>query len=170
MSIMKKNINLGLFLLFIASLICLAAFTLVYQKTYSNLTEQYLDKAGKIENLVDTLGKQAELLRQTSSTLNETTQTKEIITEKYTTLKTGKEQTESDLAFAKKDLADTTTALDTAKASLKTALEELQRKTTELNNRIDDASALTSRINSYKSDYNTLCDSYIAAGGSCTKK
>jgi len=156
MAYMKKNVNMGLLLLLVAVIICFAAFTAYYQKTFTNLSISYVNKVERIENLVGSLKKQSDILSQTSRTLNTTSAEREVLGERYTTLQSEKEVVEDELTGTKQELNDKIASINA-----------LNLQISELNSRID---SLIDDVNDLKGDYNSLCETHVTLGGSCTKK
>ena len=158
---MKKNVNFGLFLLIIATLICFTGFSIYYQQTYQKLTDEYKNKVEKIDNLVETLNLEKTKLNQTSYQLRLKAEREEDLSSKYTTLRDEKEQLE-------KEVADLETQLSQKKAELnqkiielgstiatlditKQSLSEANAQISYLNNRIsrlnDDIDSLQDQLN-----------------------
>jgi len=174
---MKKNLNFGLFLLFTAAVICFIGFTVVYQNTYDSVMNKYIDKAEKIEIVTKTLNETSKVLSETSQYLNETAEKEKIISEKYVTINTEKEQADSEITFTKKELDEVILVYNEKKSRLDNLTNSLKLAVIDVNEAAESINTLTSRrnenqntANSLKDDYNGLCDTLIALGGSCTKK
>ena len=62
MAIMKRDVNFGLFILIIATLIVFAGFSTYYQKSFKNITSDYEAKLAELNEITTTLEtKKAEL-------------------------------------------------------------------------------------------------------------
>jgi chromosome segregation ATPase len=164
MSYMKKNVNFGLFLLVVATLICFAGFSVYYQKTYFNLTEEYKAKIEKIDNLVTTLSLEKTKLNQTSYQLKLKADREEDLSSKYTTLRDDKEQLEIDIAQLESELSQKKSELNQKileLASTQTSLKMTQDELSIANTHI-------SQLNNQVSDLNDDIDSLEAQLAACT--
>ena len=122
---MKRNINLGLLILIIAVVLSFTVASVYYQVTFKNLNQESKTKLSELQKVTPTLlEKKAELAETSAKT--------ESLTEKYTGIKSEKEELEDEVD----SLED---QLDSTKNELIQTKEDLR-----------DAEALA---DSYKSDY-----------------
>jgi len=167
MPYMKKDINFGLLILIIATLIAFTGFTIYYRTSFFNLTEDYKEKLNKIDSLVTTLNLEKSKLNETSYELKLKKEREQDLGTKYSNIKSIKEQLEVDKARLQKDLANALKELASTKLALTQTKTELA-STQELANQYE-----TER-DSYKSQRDSCRserDSYLAqcqALGGCS--
>jgi len=161
MSFMKKNLNFGLFLLVIATLLCFAGFSVYYQKTYFNLTQEYKNKVENIDHLVTTLNLEKTKLNQTSYQLQLKADRETDLTSKYTTLSDEKDKLQQDitnletsLSQTKADLNQKTLELAAAKSNLATTQQQLADANTEIITLDSQISDLRDKVNILESQLN----------------
>jgi len=170
MPFMKQNVNLGLLMLIAALMLSFLTFTVIYQGGYENITKKYQDKSDKIDNLVSTLSNQTKQVQETAETLNATSRAKEIITQKYSTLKTDNEKAELELLTTKNSMQDAKNLLVATNAAINQTYDDIETKNSLIDSKKSEVTTLTSQINNIKDDFNSMCTSYIALNGTCTIK
>jgi chromosome segregation ATPase len=158
MAYLKKNVNFGLFLLIIATLICFTAFSIYYQQNYQKLTDEYETKVTKIDDLVDTLNLEKTKLNQTSYQLRVKAEREQDLSTKYTELRNEKEQLETDLASLQSQLSQTIIELNQKTAELASTTASLELTQSELNDANREISRLESRISSLNDEIDSLQD------------
>lgn len=141
MEITKKNINLGLFVIIVATLVAFASFTTYYQYSYKNTTALYQNKLDELDRVMTTLKVTKEQLEKAASSVSESTEETEQISSEYNQLKDEKDKLESDLSKNKRSLADTRAQLTQTELQLTQAQADLaaaKSEITVLQNRVDD--------------------------------
>ena len=118
MAYMKRNVNLGLLFLIVATLIAFAGFATYYQTTFFNLSTSYEEKLGKIDTLAETLSVEKTKLNQTSYQLQVKAEREKDLSSKYDSLREVKEQLELDKALLQSELTTTKSTLSSTKAEL----------------------------------------------------
>jgi len=141
MSVMKRDINFGLFLIIIAVLVLFATFTIYYQTTYKNMTTNYNYKLEELKRTSEELGLQKSRLNETSYELEIKVEREQDLSGKYTGLKGERDKLQSDKEKLEIDLSSTKSQLAEKSAQLVAKESELAQKTSEL------ASAKTQIIN-----------------------
>ena len=160
MAIMKKDVNFGLIMLVIATLVAFAGFATYYSATFQNLTDNYQSKLSDLEKVTEDLLAHRAKLNETSFELEikqarETDLTKKFLEERSekTKLQEDKKNLQSELAVTRTEVIDKTntiTALEHERAELNLEIERNKR-------RIDDLEDETDR----------LCDKLKVLGESC---
>lgn len=112
---MKRNVNLGITLLLVASLLCFAAASIYYQTTYKSLFVDHKTKVSELQKVTNTL-------LQKKAELAETSAKQETLETKYTNLKDENDQLQDD----KDSLEDTVSSQSDQIVNLKSDLEEVQ--------------------------------------------
>lgn len=164
---MKKNVNMGLLFLLIATLVCFAAFAIYYQQTYLGLINEYENKTGEAKSLLDTLQYEKLRLNQTSYQLSVKSEREKGLSTEYETVRTAKEKLElekatlqSNLEVTKSDLAQKEAELTLTKNSLEAEKARVAEKETEI-------SSLNSRVSQLTAEKNALCAKVVQLGGTC---
>lgn len=164
MSYLKRNVNFGLLLLIIATLILFTGFSIYYQKTFTNLSVSYESKVGEIDKLADYLGQQKSKLNQTTYQLQVKSEREKDLSSKYTDLRSIKEQLEVDKATLESQLADTINELNTKKSELKATEEALEAEKVNVAEKDEIISEKNSEINSINDQKSELCSQLEALG------
>ena len=153
MAYMKRNVNLGFFLLLVATLISLAGLSLYYQTTFKDLYVDYKGRIDDLKNVSSTLGTERTKLEQTSQELILKEEREKELSMQYTGLRTEKEKLENEKAKLQTQLAATTSELTqkraelfTAQSNLATAQAELITTKTSLDNAMTTISGLRADI------------------------
>jgi len=167
MAYMKRNVNLGLLFLIVATLISFAGFATYYQKTFFNLSESYEDKMSKIDNLVQTLDTEKTKLNQTSYQLDIKKEREQELRGKYESLRAVKEQLETDKALLQSELTTTKSELSGTKAELSATQSSLAVAQVTITEKEATIASRNSEISSLNSRVNTLCSQVQLLGGTC---
>src|SRR3989338_10147873 len=111
-ALMKKDVNLGLLLLIVATLIMFSGFTVYYKTTFQNISKNYDTQLKELQKVTDELKSKRAQLNETSVQLKLKQEREEDLNVKYTdvrsdrdTLQTAKTSLEGELAGTKADLA-----------------------------------------------------------------
>ena len=127
MSFIKKNVNLGLLFLIVASLIAFSAFSVYYQNKFKELNEEYTSKLDQLEQITMDLGLKKQALDETSSELNIKNQKVDEFGTQYNDLKVQKEAVDKENTILDSELSDTLRTLAIKSQNLLTAQTELQQ-------------------------------------------
>jgi len=152
MAYMKRNVNLGFFLLLVATLISLAGLSLYYQTTFKDLYVDYKGRIDDLKNISSTLGTERTKLEQTSQELIIKEEREKELSTQYTGLKTEKEKLEDEKASLQKQLAAKTSELTQKRAELFTAQAELSISKADLAAAMTTISGLRININNLEED------------------
>ncbi|MCK4521102.1 MAG: hypothetical protein KAU20_00890 [Nanoarchaeota archaeon] len=150
MTYMKRNVNFGLLILIIATLVCFSGFAVYYQTTFKDLSQEYKVKMSELQKISSTL-----LLKKAE--LAETTQDIGKLSEKYMDVKEEKEGLKDDVSNLESQKSSLIDQLEEKRKALETA-EALA--TTYLGQR----DTYKSKMDRYKSDIDDICDVLIAGG------
>jgi len=167
MAFMKKDLNFGLFILIIATLICFLVFTTYFQDRFDKLSGNYNEKIDEMEKLATKLNLEKARLNETSFELVKTVQKAEDLSGKYGGLKDEKEMLDAEIAKLtvelnqkKAKLTETELALTKSQATLQNTQEELVRSKADLRN-------CNSDLDDYREDYSSCCSELEILGGTC---
>src|SRR3989338_9485241 len=104
MAVMRRDINLGLMFLIVATLITFAGFTVYYQTTFKNISSEYKTKLAELEKVSSELTTKKKELTETSQNLQLKESREQDLSSKYTTVKGEKDQLEGEKATLQIDL------------------------------------------------------------------
>lgn len=181
MSVMRRDVNLGLLLLIVAALIMFSGFTVYYQTTFKNLSATYNNQLQELGKVTKDLEEKRGALNETSVQLQLRQQKEEDLSKKFTDVRSERDQFESDkkkldadlgstkssLSATLKELENTKTELDSTKSRLAAEIQLAQ----DLNSQVLSLKADVDRINdlyrSYKSKYECVANKVDADGKAC---
>lgn len=149
MKVMKRDINFGLLLIIIATLICFSAFTVYYQTTFKNLSTNYYTKLDEIDLVTNQLTFEKSKLNQTSYQLQVKEQRESELSSIYSDLRSEKEilednlkSTQDELMNTQKQLSETQSELTSTKSDLDSALSKIGRLKDEIDELEDEIAGL----------------------------
>ncbi len=157
MKVMKRDVNFGLLLIIIATLISFSAFTVYYQKSFKNLSTDYYGKLSELDSVADQLTLEKGRLNQTSYQLQVKEKRESELSGIYTDLRVEKEGVEADLKTVQEALSAEQDKLREAQDELTQTLDELTTTKSDLENaqeRIDD---LKDEIDDLEDQVASLC-------------
>ena len=128
MAFMKRDVNLGLLFLIVAALLMFSGFTVYYQTTFKNISGNYDQKLKELEMVTKELDSKRGQLNDTSVQLQLRKQQEVSLSEKFTDVRTEKEQLETDKAKLQTELISTSGQLASAKTELESAKTNLAAK------------------------------------------
>ncbi len=149
MSFMKKNVNFGLMILIVATVLLFIGFTIYYQNTYSGLSGEYQQKIDELDKLTSSLQAEKTKLSETSYELKIKEESEQDLSGKYEGIKSEKEKLEVDKTNLQQDLASTKSNLAVKEVELTTTKNDLEIANEEV-------SSLKSKISSKNNEINSL--------------
>ena len=157
--IMKKDVNFGLFILIIATLICFAGFTTYYQNTFENISTDYEEKISELEKVTGDLQLQKSRLNETSYELKIKVDREAELSGKYDTVKSERDKFEQDTEKLTNELEKTEIELSQTKVTLTSTKNQLAQTESDLTNAEDD-------IKDLDEDVEDLCTEVTSLGTS----
>ena len=152
---MKNNINFGLLILILAIVLSFVAATVYYQTTFRTLNRESKTKLSELQKVTSTLlEKKAELA--------ETAANEQSLTEKYTGIKSEKDELEDEVDSLEDQLTAKTNELIQSMEDLRDAQSLAESYKSDYEGAIDD-------IKELGEDIDDVCDALIALGGSSGK-
>src|SRR3989338_2234290 len=109
MAVMKRDVNFGLFMLIIATLIVFAGFSTYYQRSFKNVTSDYESKLNELNEITKNLETKKTELASTQAEREKLSEREADLSQRYTTLDELKEQLEDDKAALEKNLQEAQT-------------------------------------------------------------
>jgi len=144
MAFMRRDVNLGLLVLIIASIIIFSGFTVYYQTTFRDVSMEYQEKLDQLKQVTDELSSKRSELNETYS------------------LKVKAEQDRRALDSSYKDVSDENEGLKNDKANLQSEISstksQLGVKTAELDATENLLASVQAEMNKYKSQWQS-CES-----------
>ncbi|MBL7054130.1 hypothetical protein ISS05_00035 [Candidatus Woesearchaeota archaeon] len=160
MAFMKKDVNLGLLLVIIATLLLFSGFTVYYQTNFKNVVSDYHNKLSQLEKVTSDLGQEKTKLNETYQLRVKAEKDVKALDSQYRLLGDERDQLEDAKNTLQSELGSTKTKLAEAQVQLSSAQSELSStqdllktanaKISSLNSRIDD---LQDSRDSYKAQY-----------------
>lgn len=159
MAFMKKDVNLGLLLLIIATLLLFSGFTVYYQTNFKNVVTEYHDKLGQLKKVTEELGAEKTKLNETYQLRAKAEKDIKALDVQYRLLSDERDQLERDKTKLQAELS-------TAKATLAETEVKLSQTQTQLSQTLAELSAKKARISDLKDDIDALCANIASLGGS----
>lgn len=150
MAFMKRNVNLGLLFLIVASLVLFTGFSVYYQTTLKGISLEYNTKLSELQKVTKELGLQKQALNETYELRVKAETDRSALDSKYKDLSDENLQLEKDKTSLMVEVAQT-------KSELGAAQTELESKKVVLAQTQQDLSAANSKVSSLKDDVDELC-------------
>jgi chromosome segregation ATPase len=157
MKVMRRDVNFGLLLIIIATLICFSAFTVHYQNTFRNLSTGYYGKLNELDNVAQQLNLEKGKLNQTSYQLQVKGKRESELSGIYADLRTEKEKIEADLKSTQDLLMAEQEKVREAQDELSTTLVQLTLTKSDLEDAWDKNSRLRDDISDLEDQIDNLC-------------
>ena len=158
MAILKRDVNFGLLLIIIATLVAFSGFSTYYQKSFRNLSERYDTKINELDNVMSNLQSHRKELNQTSFQLQVKAERETELSGRYTSLKEEKNrllnelaQTQEQLAAKKRELTSTQSELTSARSELDATRDSLTSANVEITSLRASIDDLEGEVSDYQS-------------------
>ena len=158
MAFMKRNVNLGLLFLIVASLVLFTGFAVYYQTTLKSITIEYNTKLNDLQKVTKELGLQKTALNETYELKIKAERDRSALDSQYRDISDENLQLEKDKTSLMVEVAQT-------KSELGAAQTDLESKKTQLAQTQADLSAANSKISSLNNKLDELCADYAALNG-----
>ena len=159
MAFMKKDVNFGLLVLIIISIVVFSAFSVYYQTTFKEVSLEYQTKLEQLGAVTSELATQKQELNKTYSLKTKAEQDRQALDKQYKDVSDENSALRSELIDTKSELAEKSAELDATENLLSQTQASLAAATSEV-------SSLKSRVSNLKDDIDRICAELIAAGGS----
>jgi chromosome segregation ATPase len=158
MAFMKNDVNFGLLVLIIASIILFSGFSVYYQTTFKDVSLEYKEKLEQLSKVTTELSTQKQALNETYSLRLKAERDKKTLDARYKevrdendNLRKDNANLRSEVSSTKSQLAEKTSQLDATKSLLAKVQSEL--------------SSAKSKISSLNSKLDDVCDAYTSLNG-----
>lgn len=153
MGFIKKDVNFGLMLLIIASLLLFTGFSVYYQTNFKEVVSEYNTKLEELQKVTRELTKEKSKLNQTYELRVKAEKDISALDAQYRELSDERDQLDSDKRKLQTELSSTKTELSEAKVQLSQTKDTLAQTQAEL-------SITNSRLRSCDDKLDDLCDKY----------
>ncbi len=174
MAVMRRDVNIGLLLLIVATVIMFSGFTVYYQTTFKNISESYEAKLDELTKVTSDLELKRSLLNETSLQLTVRQQREDELNQKYSDVRNERDtfendknkltveltQTKTELASSQSEVAQTKSKLASTESKLVAAFQENQ----VLQSQID---GLRDKVKDLENDISCLRSKADAEENSC---
>ena len=166
MAFMKRDVNLGLLILIIVSIVLFSGFSVYYQTTFKDVALEYQNKLNQLGQVTKELSSKRLELNETYSLRVKAEEDKKVLDQRFndvrdenTRISADNTNLRSEVSSTKSQLAEKSSQLD----ATKTLLAQTQSSLSAANGEI---TALKSQRSNLKDDRDRICAKLIAAGGS----
>lgn len=166
MAFMKKDVNMGLLVLIIASIVLFSAFSVYYQTTFNDISLEYKTKLEQLSKVTTELATQRQALNETYSLKTKAEQDRQTLDSRYTEVRDENDGLKSDNTNLRSEVSSTKSQLGEKSAELAATENLLAQVQTQLGAANSEVTSLKSQRSSLKSDIDRLCAKLVAAGGS----
>ena len=166
MAFLKRDVNLGLLLLIIATLILFSGFTVYYQTNFKNVVTDYHSKLEQLKKVTGELGTEKIRLNETYKLRVKAEKDIKALDTQYRLLSDERDQLEDDKNQLHTELSSTKTQLAEKQVQLKqteTILSQTQDSLKTANNQI---TSLKAKKEALEDDVEALCATIASLGGS----
>ena len=166
MAFMKKDVNMGLLVLIIASIVLFSAFSVYYQTTFKDISLEYKTKLEQLSKVTTELSTQRQALNETYSLKVKAEQDRQTLDARYIDVRDENDGLKSDNTNLRSEVSSTKSQLAEKSAVLAATENLLAQVQTQLGAANSEVTSLKSQRSSLKDDIKKICTKLIAAGGS----
>ena len=164
MAFMKRDVNVVLLVLIVASILVFSGFTVYYQTTFKDVSLEYKNKLEQLQKVTSDLTTQKQQLNETYALRVKAEQDKKALDQSYKDLSDERNQLENDksileseLLTTKGDLEEKSTQLQLTQSQLAGTQAELGSVKAQRDNYKGDLAEVCTALGDAKSNYNQ-CD------------
>jgi len=165
MAFMKRNVNLGLLVLIVASLVLFTGFAVYYQTTFKEITLEYNTKLTELQKVTSELGLQKKALNETYELKVKAERDRSALDSQYRDISDENLQLERDNTNLLVDLTQTKSNLAATNIDLENKKAVLAQTQSDLASANSKISSLKSREDSLEDDVDRICTKLLNAGG-----
>jgi len=166
MAFMKKNVNLGLLVLIIASLVLFTGFAVYYQITLKGISLEYNTKLTELQKVTKELGLQKQALNETYELKTKAETDRSALDSKYKDISDENLQFQRDNTNLRVEVTQTKSELGAAQVELENKKVILAQVQQDLASEKSQTTSLKSKVGGLEDDIDRICTKLIAAGGS----
>lgn len=158
MTFMKKDVNLGLMVLIVASIILFSGFSVYYQTTFKDVSIEYRTKLDQLSQVTNELSSKRQELNETYSLRVKAEEDRKVLDERYKDASNENYNLRADNTNLRSEVSSTKSQLAEKSAKL-AATENLLAQTQS------SLSSANSKISSLNSKLDDVCDDYTPLNG-----
>ena len=158
MAFMKKDVNLGLMVLIVASIILFSGFSVYYQTTFKDVSIEYQTKLDHLSQVTNELSSKRQELNETYSLRIKAEEDRKVLDSRYKDASIENDNLRSDNTNLRSEVSSTKSQLAEKSAKL-AATENLLAQTQS------SLSSANSKISSLNSKLDDVCDDYTPLNG-----
>jgi len=165
MAFMKRDVNFGLLILIIVSIVLFSVFSVYYQTTFQDVSLEYKTKLEQLSQVTSELGAKRQELNETYSLRVRAEEDKKVLDQRYKDVSDENVKLDADNANLASEVSSTKIQLAEKSSQLdatKTLLAQTQSSLSAANGEI---TALKSQRSNLKDDRDRICVKLIALGG-----
>jgi len=166
MAFMKRDVNIGLLILIIASIILFSGFSVYYQTTFKGVSLEYQQKLNQLGQVTQELATQKQALNETYSLRKKAETDKEALDVRYNDVRGENERISADNTNLRSEVSSTKSQLGEKTAQLDATKNLLSQTQASLSAANSEISSLKAKRDRLEDDVNRICTKLIAAGGS----
>lgn len=159
MAFMKRDVNFGLLILIIASIILFSGFSVYYQTTFQDVSLEYKEKLEQLSRVTTELSTQKQALNETYTLRIKAEQDKQTLDIRYNEVRNENNNLIADNTNLRSEVSSTKSELGEKTAQLAATQSSLIAANSEI-------SSLKSQKSNLKDDIDRICVKLIAAGES----
>jgi len=166
MAFMKRDVNFGLLILIIVSIVLFSGFSVYYQTSFQDVSLEYQTKLDQLGKVTSELSSKRQELNETYSLRVKAEEDKKVLDQRYkdasdenSKLSADNANLASEVSSTKNKLAEKTAELD----ATETLLSQTQSSLSAANGEI---TSLKSQKSNLKDDVERICVKLISEGGS----
>jgi|TARA_B100000315_G_C14583465_1_gene591717 chromosome segregation ATPase len=166
MAVMKKDVNIGLLILIIASIILFSGFSVYYQTTFKDVSLEYKEKLEQLSDVTKELGTKRQELNETYSLRVKAETDREALDAKYKDASDENEGLRTDNTNLRSEVSSTKSELGEKSAQLDATKNLLAQTQASLSSAQGEVTSLKSQKSNLKDDVERICVKLVAAGDS----
>ena len=163
---MKRDVNIGLLILIIASIILFSGFSVYYQTTFKDVSLEYQNKLNQLSKVTNELSTQKQKLNETYSLRIKAEEDRKTLDVRYNDVRNENERLSGDNANLRSEVSSTKSQLKETQIELGIKETQLFQKQAELSSANSEISSLKAKRDNLKNDLDEVCAAYEASTGS----
>jgi len=166
MAFMRRDVNIGLLILIIATIVLFSGFSVYYQSTFKRVSLDYQNKLEQLSDVTQELSTQKLKLNETYSQRIKVEEDKRTLDARYKDVSDENEQLNDDNSNLRSEISSTKSQLAEKSAQLDSTKNLLSQSQASLSSANSEIISLKSKKNRLEDDLDRICVKLIAAGGS----
>ena len=166
MAFMKRDVNFGLLILIIVSIVLFSGFSVYYQTTFKDVSLEYQDKLNQLGQVTKELSSKRQELNETYSLRVKAEQDKNVLDQRYREVSDENDKISADNTNLRLEVSSTKSQLAEKSSELVATKNLLSQTQSSLSAAKGEVTALKSQRSNLKDDIDRICVSLLDLGGS----